>query len=152
MRSMDNIRNFEGMTALVTGASSGIGAATAIVFGAQGAQVLIHYNRQKGEARKTIERVRHAGGQGELLQADLSKMDGVRSLAQALTGLRADILVNNAGSLIQRTRVLDFSEDLWERVLTLNLTSAFFLAKAVLAGVVERECLICSSKKRWPLH
>lgn len=139
MKSMDNIKNFEGMTALVTGASSGIGAATATAFGARGAQVLVHYNRQAGEARKMIERVRDDGGQGELLQADLTTMDGVRSLAQALAGRRIDILVNNAGSLIQRTRVLDFSEKLWEHVLTLNLTSAFFLAKAVLAGMVQRK-------------
>lgn len=139
MKSMDKIKNFEGMTALVTGASSGIGAATATAFGARGAQVLVHYNRQEGEARKMIERVRDDGGHGELLQADLTTMDGVRSLAQALAGRRIDILVNNAGSLIQRTRVLDFSEKLWEHVLTLNLTSAFFLAKAVLAGMVQRK-------------
>lgn len=139
MKSMDNLKNFEGMTALVTGASSGIGAATATAFGARGAQVLVHYNRQEGEARKMIERVRDEGGHGELLQADLTTMDGVRSLAQALAGRRIDILVNNAGSLIQRTRVLDFGEKLWEHVLTLNLTSAFFLAKAVLAGMVQRK-------------
>ncbi len=47
--------------------------------------------------------------------------------------------MNNAGSLIQRTPVLNFTEELWEQVLTLNLTSAFFLAKAVLAGMVERK-------------
>jgi 3-oxoacyl-[acyl-carrier protein] reductase len=73
------------------------------------------------------------------LQANLSKMDGVRSLVQALTERRIDILVSSAGSLTQRTRVLDSSEDLWQRVLTLNLTSASFLAKAVLAGMVERK-------------
>jgi 3-oxoacyl-[acyl-carrier protein] reductase len=73
------------------------------------------------------------------LQANLSKMDGVRSLVQALTERRIDILVSSAGSLTQRTRVLDSSEDLWQRVLTLNLTSASSLAKAVLAGMVERK-------------
>jgi NAD(P)-dependent dehydrogenase (short-subunit alcohol dehydrogenase family) len=136
---MDNTKNFLGMTALVTGASSGIGAATATAFGARSAHVLIHYNAHESEARSVLEQVRHAGGQGELLQADLSSMGGVRSLEQALAGRRIDVLVNNAGSLIERTRVLDFSEELWGRVLTLNLTSAFFLAKAVLAGMVERK-------------
>jgi 3-oxoacyl-[acyl-carrier protein] reductase len=136
---MDNTKNFQGMTALVTGASSGIGAVAATAFGARSAEVLIHYNAHENEARSVLERVRRAGGQGELLQADLSSIDGVRSLAQALAGRRIDVLVNNAGSLIERTRVLDFSEELWERVLTLNLTSAFFLAKAVLAGMVERK-------------
>jgi 3-oxoacyl-[acyl-carrier protein] reductase len=136
---MDYVKNFGGMTALITGASSGIGAASATAFGARGARVLIHYNRQENEAQRIIERVRSAGGQGELLRADLTTMDGVRSLVRALAGQRIDILVNNAGSLIQRTPVLNFTEELWEQVLTLNLTSAFFLAKAVLAGMVERK-------------
>ena len=136
---MDNVKNFGGMTALITGASSGIGAASATAFGTRGARVLIHYNRQESEAQRILERVRGAGGQGELLRADLTTMDGVRSLVRALAGRRIDILVNNAGSLIQRTPVLNFTEELWEQVLTLNLTSAFFLAKAVLAGMVERK-------------
>jgi NAD(P)-dependent dehydrogenase (short-subunit alcohol dehydrogenase family) len=136
---MDELKNFGGMTALITGASSGIGAAAATALGARGARVLIHYNRQESEAQRIIERVRGAGGQGDLLRADLTTMDGVRSLVRALAGRRIDILVNNAGSLIQRTPVLNFTEELWEQVLTLNLTSAFFLAKAVLAGMVERK-------------
>jgi len=136
---MDNVINFGGMTALITGASSGIGAASATAFGTRGARVLIHYNCQESEAQRILERVRGAGGQGELLRADLTTMDGVRSLVRALAGRRIDILVNNAGSLIQRTPVLNFTEELWEQVLTLNLTSAFFLAKAVLAGMVERQ-------------
>jgi len=136
---MDSVKKFGGMTALITGASSGIGAASATAFGARGARVLIHYNRQENEAQRIIERVRGAGGQGELLRADLTTMDGVRSLVRALAGRRIDILVNNAGSLIQRTPVLNFTEELWEQVLTLNLTSAFFLAQAVLAGMVERK-------------
>lgn len=127
------------MTALVTGASSGIGAAAAVAFGSRGAHVLVHYNRQEEEARAVLARLTQAGGQGEVLQADLSGMDGVRSLAKAVEGRGIDILVNNAGSLIRRTKVLDFSEELWEQVMTLNLTSAFFLAKAVLPGMVERK-------------
>jgi 3-oxoacyl-[acyl-carrier protein] reductase len=127
------------MTALVTGASSGIGAAAVHAFGTRGAHVLVHYNRQEDEARRVLERLEQAGGRGDLVQADLSNMDGVRRLVQAVDGRSIDMLVNNAGSLIQRTRVLDFSEELWERVITLNFTSAFFLAKAVLQGMVERK-------------
>lgn len=127
------------MTALVTGASSGIGAAAVHALGTRGADVLVHYHRQENEARAVLERLEQAGGRGDLVQADLSTMDGVRRLVQAVDGRSIDILVNNAGSLIQRTRVLDFSEELWERVITLNFTSAFFLAKAVLQGMVERK-------------
>jgi 3-oxoacyl-[acyl-carrier protein] reductase len=127
------------MTALVTGASSGIGAAAVHTLGTRGADVLVHYHRQENETRGVLERLEQAGGRGVLVQADLSTMDGVRRLVQAVDGRSIDILVNNAGSLIQRTCVLDFSEELWERVITLNFTSAFFLAKAVLQGMVERK-------------
>jgi 3-oxoacyl-[acyl-carrier protein] reductase len=136
---MNNTDSFQGMTALVTGASSGIGAAAVHALGTRGADVLVHYHRQENEARGVLERLGQAGGRGDLVQADLSTMDGVRRLVQAVDGRSIDILVNNAGSLIQRTRVADFSEELWERVITLNFTSAFFLAKAVLQGMVERK-------------
>src|SRR5208283_3349862 len=95
--------DFQGLTVLVTGASSGIGAATAVAFASRGAHVLIHYNRQAEQAAQVLAAVRQAGAQGELLQADLSHMDGVRALIEALAGRRIDILVNNSGSLIRRT-------------------------------------------------
>lgn len=136
---MNHTDPFHGMTALVTGASSGIGAAAVHALGTRGADVLVHYHRQENEARGVLERLEQAGGGGDLVQADLSSMDGVRHLVQAVDGRSIDILVNNAGSLIQRTRVLDFSEELWDQVITLNFTSAFFLAKAVLQGMVERK-------------
>jgi 3-oxoacyl-[acyl-carrier protein] reductase len=62
-----------------------------------------------------------------------------RALAVFAGKRSIDILVNNAGSLIARTRVLDFTENLWEKVLMLNFTSAFFLSQAVLHGMVERK-------------
>jgi 3-oxoacyl-[acyl-carrier protein] reductase len=132
-------KQFEGMTALVTGASSGIGAATAVAFGARGAHVLIHYNRQQTEAEKVLAAVERAGGTGEVLRADLSRREGMHELMGAVSGRAVDILINNAGSLVQRTKVVDFSEDLWDQVMTLNLTSAFFLAKAVASGMVARK-------------
>jgi NAD(P)-dependent dehydrogenase (short-subunit alcohol dehydrogenase family) len=63
--------------------------------------------------------------------------------------------VNNAGSLIARTRVLDFTPELWEKVMMLNLTSAFFVSQAVLKGMVERkhgihcECVVGGCAVRW---
>ncbi len=135
---MDNAKCFREMTALITGASSGIGAAAAVAFAARGAHVLAHYNRQQAEAEGVLALIEAAGGTGEVLQADLSTMDGVRKLAGDAASRRVDILINNAGSLIRRTRVLEFTEELWEQVMLLNVTSAFFLAKAVLPGMVAR--------------
>jgi 3-oxoacyl-[acyl-carrier protein] reductase len=132
------MQTFHGKTVLVTGASSGIGLATALAFGSRGARVILHYHRREAEAQATLARICEAGGSGEVLQGDLSVMSGVHAMAQAIAGRPIDILVNNAGWLIKRARVLEFTEELWEQVLTLNLSSAFFLAKAVLPGMVER--------------
>jgi 3-oxoacyl-[acyl-carrier protein] reductase len=130
---------FHGMTALVTGASSGIGAATAVALARHGARVIVHFNSQPAEAEAVLDEIRACGADGEIVQADLSTAEGSRSLAAFAAKRPIDILVNNAGSLVARTRVLDFTEDLWEKVMMLNLTSAFFLAQAVLRGMVERK-------------
>jgi 3-oxoacyl-[acyl-carrier protein] reductase len=130
---------FHGMTALVTGASGGIGAATALALARHGAYVIVHFNSRQSEAEAILHEIRAHGADGEIVQADLGTSDGSRSLAAFAQGRAIDILVNNAGSLVARTRVLDFTEDLWEQVMMLNLTSAFFLSQAVLRGMAERK-------------
>jgi 3-oxoacyl-[acyl-carrier protein] reductase len=133
---MPKPNEFAGFTALVTGASNGIGAETAVSLARHGARVLVHYNRAEDQARAVLQR---AGGDGEIVQADLSTRDGVHAVVERLGGRQIDLLVNNAGSLVKRTRVLEFTEDLWDEVIMLNLTSAFLLAQAVLPGMVERK-------------
>ena len=128
-----------GKTALVTGASSGIGAATALALGKAGAYVIVHYNTQESEAKEILKQLRTAGGDGEIVQADLSTRSGTDSLCAFARPRTIDILVNNAGSLVQRTRVLDFTHELWEKVMMLNLTSAFFLSQAVVGGMASRK-------------
>lgn len=128
-----------GKLSLVTGASGGIGAASAVALARAGAHVIIHYNSQKSEALRVLETVRALGSDGEIVHADLGTSEGVESLCTFVLGRKIDILVNNAGSLVQRTRVLEFTHELWERVMMLNLTSAFFLSQAVLRGMVERK-------------
>lgn len=127
-----------GKNALVTGASSGIGAATALALAAVGANVVVHYNSQQDEALAVLDKIRSAGSEGDIVQADLSTQHGTDSLCRFAGRRQIDILINNAGSLVQRTRVLDFTPELWEKVMMLNLTSAFFLSQAVLRGMVER--------------
>jgi 3-oxoacyl-[acyl-carrier protein] reductase len=136
---MSNHRNFQNLTALVTGASSGIGEATAVALAQQGANVLIHYNSKLAEAEIVLKKVHAHGVQAELVQADLTTAEGTRRLCQFAQSKVIDILVNNAGSLIARTRVLDFSQELWEKVMMLNLTSAFFVSQAVLKGMAQRK-------------
>lgn len=139
MSGSKTTRQLNGKIALVTGASSGIGAATAVALAAAGAHVLVHYNSQADEAEKVLEQVRAAGSDGETVQADLGTWEGTEVLCRYAAGKHIDILVNNAGSLVQRTRVLEFTHELWEKVMMLNLTSAFFLSQAVLRGMSERK-------------
>lgn len=132
---------FEGMTALVTGASNGIGAAAAEQFARAGAHVLVHYCKGREAAEGVLERIRAAGGTGGILQADLSTAEGVYGFIDQVraTGRAVDILINNAGSLIERTRLLDFTDELWHRVFMLNLHSAFMITRALIPGMVERK-------------
>jgi 3-oxoacyl-[acyl-carrier protein] reductase len=115
---MNEPAEFRGMTAVVTGASSGIGAETAYALGSRGTFVLIHYHHNQEGAEEVLQRIRDASGDGLLLQADLNRMEGIRCLIEQVrkTGRAIDILVNNAGSLIKRTRFLEITEDLWNMV------------------------------------
>lgn len=132
---------FQGATALVTGASRGIGAETAYALASRGAFTLIHYHTGEEEAARVLERIGRAGGDGALMQADLASSQGIHRFVDLLraSSRAVDILVNNAGSLIQRTPFLNFTEELWNRVFTLNLTSAALITQAVLPGMVERK-------------
>ena len=132
---------FKGMTALVTGASRGIGAETAFALASHGAFVLAHYNTSHEAGAKLLDRIRASGGEAELVQADLGRSDGIERFVSMIqdSNRTFDILVNNAGSLVQRTAFLDLTEDLWSRVFTLNLTSAFLISQALLRGMVTRK-------------
>lgn len=129
---------FKGMTALVTGASSGIGAATALALASEGANILLHYNSNVKGAKNVLEQILQKGVAATPIKADLTTREGIRLLSRYAEAKPIDILINNAGSLLARTPVLDFTEELWDCVMTLNLTSAFFLSQAVLRGMKER--------------
>jgi len=135
----ENDKEFQGMTALVTGSSNGIGAAAAVAFARRGARVLIHYFRARNEAERVLASVRDAGAGGEIFQADLSSRDGVHAFIAALQDRRVDILVNNAGSLIRRTRFLEMTEAYWEQIFMLNLTSAMLITRALVPRMIEQK-------------
>ena len=92
--------NLSGKTALVTGASRGIGRATALALAAAGACVLVHYGRGAKEADSVVAEIRKSGGRAEAVVTDLAAPDGAHKLAEQvrrIVGERLDILVANAG-------------------------------------------------------
>jgi 3-oxoacyl-[acyl-carrier protein] reductase len=130
----------EGKVVLVTGASSGIGAATAKEFAGAGYQVVLHYNSNEAGARRTVEAIEKAGGKVSALQADLSVAESARALVgETLEKAgRIDVLVNNAGSLVARRPFLEVTDQFWQQVLDVNLNSAFWVTRAVAPHMAER--------------
>jgi len=124
--------DLKGKRVLITGASTGIGAATAIEFGRLGSHVVVHYNSSEDDARAVVDTIRKAGGKAELLKGDVSvSAEAIRVVNEAagiLGGL--DVLINNAGALVQRSPVTDITDELFDRVIDLNVRSVVMASKA----------------------
>jgi 3-oxoacyl-[acyl-carrier protein] reductase len=137
---MKNYMDLTGKVALITGASSGIGAATALVFADLGAKVAIGYHGNEKGAEAVREEIEKAGGTAIALRADVRKAAEIRTLIEKTTAAFGpiDILVNNAGSLVERQRILELTEERWNEIISLNLTSAMLCSQAVAASMMER--------------
>jgi NAD(P)-dependent dehydrogenase (short-subunit alcohol dehydrogenase family) len=123
-----------GKTALVTGASRGMGRASALALAAAGAQVLVHYDRGAKEADGVAAEIRKAGGRADAIAADLAAEDGAHKLARqarSIVGDRLDILIANAGiskaATIEETTVEDF-----DKLFAVNVRGPFFLVQQLL--------------------
>lgn len=124
----------------VTGGSTGIGRATCAEFAGAGYDVAVHYNSSQGEAEKTAEIVREAGGEALLVQGDVADAQAVSRMVEEIEDRygRIDVLVNNAGSLVARASLQEMEEELWDRVMAVNLKSVYLCAQAVL-GPMKRQ-------------
>jgi 3-oxoacyl-[acyl-carrier protein] reductase len=136
-----NKQDLSGRVAIVTGASTGIGRWSAIALAECGAAVAINYHRNLAGAEETKRIIEEASGRAIIIQADVSIKKGANTIveeARAKLG-PIDILVNNAGDLIQRCSLLDFTEEIWDRVINLNFKSVLLCSQAVMREMMERK-------------
>jgi 3-oxoacyl-[acyl-carrier protein] reductase len=129
-----------GTSALITGASRGIGSATVIGLAEVGVRnIVLHYNSFAEGAEETAAKARSFGAEVTVLQADLGTMDGVHGLLRRIEGQEFDILVNNAGHLVKRAKLLESTEDIFDTVMTLNVKSMWFITKAVAPSMMAKK-------------
>ncbi|HEY6733865.1 MAG TPA: SDR family oxidoreductase [Roseiarcus sp.] len=133
-----------GKTALVTGASRGLGRASALKLAQAGAQVLVHFSSGAAEAERVVAEIRKGGGRADSVGVDLAATDGPHKLAKRtreIIGDRLDILIANAGvskaATIEDTTIEDF-----DRLFAVNVRAPFFLVQQLLPILQEGGCIV----------
>ena len=140
----------EGRVALVTGADSGIGRAVALAFAREGADVLLSYLGEGGEAEDAeaaAQAVRDAGRQAVKLPGDIGDPNHCRALVKAAVDRfgRIDILVNNGAFQVTHDKLEDIPDEEWDRIFRVNMHSQFYLSKAALPFMAPGSSIINTS-------
>jgi len=138
---MSNTPDLSKKVALVTGASSGIGRATANYLAQCGAAVAINYHANETGAEATKAEITKTGGRAIAIRADVTRTEDINELVRQTSEQLGpiDILVNNAGSLVERLKILELTEERWDYVMNLNLKSAFLCSQAVTGSMIDRK-------------
>jgi 3-oxoacyl-[acyl-carrier protein] reductase len=134
-------------TALVTGASRGIGRATAAALARAGARVLVHYGRSEQEAKSLVAEIETKGGQADAISADLGTPDGPSQLAEqvrSIAGDRLDVLVLNAG-ISKAARIADYTVEEFDNLFATNVRGPFFLVQQLLPILGEGSSIVVIS-------
>jgi 3-oxoacyl-[acyl-carrier protein] reductase len=137
----------QGKTALVTGASRGIGRATALALAGAGARVVIHYGKSAQEAQSLVAEIQTSGGRADAISADLGIPDGAAFLAKqvrSIIGDRLDVLVLNAG-ISKAARIEDYTVEDFDSLFATNVRSPFFLVQQLLPILAEGSNIIVIS-------
>ena len=141
------MNKLSGKTALVTGASRGIGRASALALAKEGAQVLVHYGSSEKEADAVVAEIRKAGGKADKVGADLRQADGPHTLAKrvrAIVGDRLDILVANAG-VSKSAKIEDMKIEDFDNLFAVNVRAPFFLVQQLLPALCKGSNIIFTS-------
>jgi 3-oxoacyl-[acyl-carrier protein] reductase len=141
------MNSLNGKSALVTGASRGIGRAAALALAKGGARVLVHYSSGKAEATAVAEEIRSAGGRADILGADLAAADGPHKLAAAartIVGDRLDILVANAG-IAKSATIEDLTIADFDRLFAVNVRAPYCLVQQLLPVLGEGSSVLFTS-------
>ncbi len=141
------MNTLSGKTALVTGASRGMGRSTALKLAQEGAQVLVHYGNAAAEAEEVVRLIRAAGGRADALGADLTAPDAPHKLAaevRKIVGDRLDILVANAGVATSKT-IEDTTVEDFDRLFAVNVRAPFFLVQQLLPILGEGSSVVLLS-------
>src|ERR1700733_9817488 len=134
-------------TALVTGASKGVGRATAAALAEAGAHVLVHYGRSAREAESLVAEIRTEGGRADAISADLGAPDGASLLAEqvrSIVGERLDVLVLNAG-ISKSARIADYTVEEFDNLFATNVRGPFFLVQQLLPVLGEGSSIVAIS-------
>jgi 3-oxoacyl-[acyl-carrier protein] reductase len=141
IKTMNTLAN---KTALVTGASRGMGRATALALAAEGARVIVHYGRNADEANAVVNQIRARGGQADAISADLAAPDGAHMLAAQVRNLvsgRLDILVSNAG-ISNATTFETLSVKDFDALFAVNVRAPYFLVQQLLAIMADNGSIV----------
>jgi 3-oxoacyl-[acyl-carrier protein] reductase len=134
-------------TALVTGASRGIGRATASALAEAGAHILVHYGRSAQDAESLVAGIRSKGGRAQAIQADLGTSDGATLLAKevrSIAGERLDVLVSNAG-ISKAATIADHTVEDFDNLFATNVRGPFFLVQQLIPLLGEGSSIIVIS-------
>jgi 3-oxoacyl-[acyl-carrier protein] reductase len=134
-------------TALVTGASRGIGRATAAALARAGAHILVHYGRSKQEAESLVAEIKTKGGRADAVSADLRTPDGASLLVRqvhSIVGDRLDLLVLNAG-VSKAARIADYTVEDFDSLFATNVRGPFFLVQQLLPLLGEGSSVVVIS-------